>query len=151
MNITRRSALRGGTAVAASAALIGLAEATPSPDTQLVAWEAEIHQRNAAFDQGPPHTDPEVDAFCELIAELDHRIAETEAHTVRGLEVMFRRLVTDIKDGEGAWTKDNLRTMLASSSSAVIWSMKPWLSATSIKDESGASSMTACTIVRWAP
>ncbi len=58
--LTRRAALQGGSAVAASAALIGLAEAAPSPDAQLIAWEAEIHRRDAAIDQAKLITDKEL-------------------------------------------------------------------------------------------
>ena len=113
--LTRRAALKGGTATVASAALIGLAEAAPSPDAQLIAWEAEIHKRIAAIDQyGRPVTDEELDDLCGPITALENRIAETEAHTVSGLAVKFRRLLNDRKDGEGAWTDDNVRTMLAS-------------------------------------
>ena len=113
--LSRRAALQGGSAVAASAALIGFAEAAPSPDAQLIAWEAEIHRRDAAIDQYEgPVTDEELDDLCGLITDLEHRIADTEAHTVRGLAVKLRRFLTDLEDGEGAWTDDNVRTMLAS-------------------------------------
>ncbi len=112
--LSRRAALQGGSAVAASAALIGLAEAAPSPDAQLIAWEAEIHRRDAAINHAKLITDKELDDLCGPIADLEHRIAATEAHTVRGLAVKFRRFLTDREDGEGAWTDDNARTMLAS-------------------------------------
>jgi hypothetical protein len=58
--LSRRAALQGGSAVAASAALIGFAEAAPSPDAQLIAWEAEIHRRDAAIDQAKLITDKEL-------------------------------------------------------------------------------------------
>jgi hypothetical protein len=116
MNITRRAALRGGVAATCVAGVaIPIAEAAPSPDAQLIAWEAEIHKRIAAIDQcGRPVTDEELDDLCGPIADLEHRIAATEAHTVRGLAVKFRRLLNDRKDGDGMWTDDNVRTMLAS-------------------------------------
>ena len=112
--LSRRAALKDGTAVAASAALIGLAEAAPISDAQLIAWETEIHERLAAVDQPVEEfTEEEVDTRMDLIDELEHRIAETEAHTARGLEVKFRRLVKDIEEGKGAWTQDNIRTITA--------------------------------------
>ena len=112
--LTRRAALKGGTAVAVSATLIGLAAAAPSPDARLIAWEAEIHRRVAAIDQyGRLVTDEELDDLCGPITDLEHRIADTEAHTARGLAVKFRRLLNDRKDGDGAWTDDNVRPMLA--------------------------------------
>lgn len=114
MNIARRNALKGGAAVALGTALIGLAEAAPSPDAQLIAWETEIHEREAAFDREPSHTDKEIAAFCSQSAALEHRIAETEAHTAEGLAVKLRRLTRDFEWGEGAWTEHNLRTMALS-------------------------------------
>ncbi len=112
--LSRRAALQGGTAAVASATLISLAEAAASPDAQLIAWEAEIHKRDAAINQAKQITDEELDDLCGPIADLEHRIAATEAHTVRGLAVKFRRFLTDLEEGEGAWTDDNARTMLAS-------------------------------------
>ena len=114
--LTRRAALKGvAAATCVTGVAIPIAEAAPSPDAQLIAWEAEIHQRVAAIDQyGRPVTDEELDDLCGPITDLEHRIAATEAHTVRGLAVKFRRLLTDRKDGDGAWTDDNVRTMLAS-------------------------------------
>ena len=113
--LTRRAALQGVAAATCVAGVaIPIAEATPSPDAQLIAWEEEIHQRDAAIDQCErPVTDEELDDLCGPIADLECRIATTEAHTVRGLAVKFRRLINDRKDGDGAWTDDNVRTMLA--------------------------------------
>ncbi len=113
--LSRRAALKGVAAATCVAGVaIPIAEAAPSPDAQLIAWEAEIHKREAAINQAKLITDKELDDLCGPIADLEHRIAATEAHTVRGLAVKFRRFLTDLEDGEGAWTDDNVRTMLAS-------------------------------------
>jgi hypothetical protein len=98
----------------AGATLIGLAEAAASPDAQLIAWEAEVQKREAALDQAKTITDEEINKACEPLNALEHRIAGTEARTVRGLAVKFRRFLKDREEGEGAWTDDNVRTMLAS-------------------------------------
>jgi hypothetical protein len=63
----------------ASATLIGLAEAAPSPDAQLIAWEAEIHKRDAAINQAKLITDKELDDLCGPIADTYRLLCLSQA------------------------------------------------------------------------
>ena len=101
MNITRRSALRGGTATVAAIAVTGAVAARVAVDDPVVALRDERERVRATINDCPNtfEGDAVANDLVDDLCEIEACILETEAQTIAGALVQVEQLAEWHRDG----------------------------------------------------
>ena len=111
-SLSRRDAIKGGTALAATATL-GFPAMADNPDAELLALEGELVRAIDAFNAAGNISDEEFNRRGAYTSALESRIAEMPAKTADGVAVKLRRLRYIINDDDGMWTNELMETSIA--------------------------------------
>ena len=112
MTLSRRDAIKGVTALAATATL-GFPAMADNRDAELLALERELVRSIDAFNAAGNISDEEFNRRGAYNGALESRIAEMPAKTVDGVAVKLRRLRYIIDDDDGMWTNELMETSIA--------------------------------------